>query len=336
MSRGRVQRTKIIDGLATPAFIHNGGYHFISMPVFADGLVDCWGMLDLALFREKLRTGWVVPRVPDGETLSVHGLGSWTISGGQWDLDATGLLDRVTSLVRELNPRMENLHDCHGRTEELIRGVRTEILGFASEQPVRIVDPDAAFPERVTGDHLSVIVRSTDYYIADLRIFKDGICELTRLPSPATLTFDDLQRAVSEGNLVGTIPAGARVGLHGLGSFVVAEEQHCADPSEMLREVADLFATISGRPDSLARCRAAYAAYLADPCVAFRDALREAYEAVPAHNRRYVGDMDTKDVAVRMIIYGDQELEGWSHRAAGRALGLGTLPSMRVPKPRDE
>jgi hypothetical protein len=336
MSGDRVQRTKIIDGLATPAFIHNGGYHLINLPVFADGLVDCWEMVDLPLFREKARAGWVGPRVPDGEVLSVHGLGSWTVAGGQWDLDAAGFIDRVMSLLRELNPRMENLQDYHARAEVTVRGDRLAIIDMAGEQPYREVDPGADFPARITGDRLWVLVRSTDYYIASLRVFKDGVCELTHLPSPATLSLDDLRRAVGEGHLVGTIPPGARVGLHGLGSFVAAEEHHCTNPAEMLREVDDLLATINSRPDTLALCRAAHAAYLADPCVALRDALREAYEAVPAHKRRYVGDMDTKDVAVRMIIYGDQELEGWSHRAAGRALGLETLPSFRVPKPRDE
>lgn len=44
---------------------------------------------------------------------------------------------------------------------------------------------------------------------------------------------------------------------------------------------------------------------------------REAYEAVPKHNRRYVGDMDTEDFDVRMIIYGEQELESRSHRSSG-------------------
>ena len=64
-------------------------------------------------------------------------------------------------------------------------------------------------------------------------------------------------------------------------------------------------------------------------------ALRAAYEAVPEHHRMYVGDMDTKDVAVRMIIYGEQEIEGWSHRLVARARGL-PLPTIRVPKPKKD
>lgn len=49
----------------------------------------------------------------------------------------------------------------------------------------------------------------------------------------------------------------------------------------------------------------------------------------------YVGDMDTKDVAVRMVIYGEQQIEGWSHRLVARSRGDEELPSIEVPKPRD-
>ena len=45
---------------------------------------------------------------------------------------------------------------------------------------------------------------------------------------------------------------------------------------------------------------------------------------------------DTKDIAVRMVIYGDQEIENWSHRAAARAQGDQDPPTISVPKPIDE
>jgi len=43
--------------------------------------------------------------------------------------------------------------------------------------------------------------------------------------------------------------------------------------------------------------------------------------------------MDTKDVAVRMILYGDQEIENWSHWIASRERGE-PLPAITVPKPK--
>src|SRR5690242_10628936 len=108
MSSDRVFRTRTIDGVVLPAVIHNGGYYFTDLPVFADGLVDCWELLDLQLFRQKLEQGWVVPAIPDGESISVHSLGSWRVEAGHWELDEEGLYQRVLSVVRSLNPKMEN------------------------------------------------------------------------------------------------------------------------------------------------------------------------------------------------------------------------------------
>jgi len=51
-----IQRVMIIDGVVLPAFIRNGGYFFINLPVYADGLVDAWDLLDRQLFEEKLLT----------------------------------------------------------------------------------------------------------------------------------------------------------------------------------------------------------------------------------------------------------------------------------------
>lgn len=337
MAYDRVFRTTTIDGLVTPAFIHNGGTFFlVDLPVYADGLVDCWEMVDLALFREKLSSGWVTPDAEDGAQISVDGLGAWIASDGAWDMDADDLYERVMELLVQLNPRMENLHDCHGRTAEKRGNVNVSILGRPTKRPVRLVDPNAAFPTRIEGDDLAVLVKSaTAYDVAKLRVFRDGLIELGRLGSPETLDLAGLQDAVASGRIVGTVPPGGRVRVHGLGSFVAVEEHWCVDPRQQLREVADLLDGLNARPDSITRCRAAYTAYIEDPTLARRDALRTAYEDVPEHNRRFVGDMDTKDVAVRMIVYGDHELESWSHRIVARASGDADLPTITVPKPKD-
>jgi hypothetical protein len=228
---------------------------------------------------------------------------------------------------------MENLHDCHGRTTEPLGKGKVSILGSPPEQPVRLSQPESWFAKRIPGDRLSVFVRDDDYYLCDLRAFADGVIELGRLPEPETLDLAGLQAAIVRGRVVSTVPSGARVRIHGLGSFVAAQEQWSADIGEQLREVHDIIEKANGRPTSIERCRAAYEAYMTNPSDEARDALRTAYESVPEHNRRFVGDMDIKDIAVRMIVYGDEEIEGWSHRAVARAQGL-PLPEIRVPRPK--
>ena len=306
MIGSRIARTTTVDGVVTPAFIHNGSYFFVNLQVYADGLVNCWELLDLALFRDKLRSGWVVTHVPDGVAISVHALASWKIEQGEWRLDADALHARVTELVRAQNPRMENLHDCHGRTTEKRGNINVSILGSPTERPVRFVNP-GAFEKRVAGDGRAILVRDDRWYLADLRVFADGTVELGRLPSPRVLDVAGVRAGVADGWIACSVTPGTRVAIHELGSFVVAETQYCTDAGELVREIPDLIDAAAGRPDSVQRCRVAYATYVAAPSDAAKDALRVAYEAVPEHNRMYVGDMDSKDWPVRRILFGDDD-----------------------------
>jgi len=324
----------VIDGVVTPAFIHNGGTHFfVNLQVFADGLVECWEMVDLALFRAKLRSGWVDPAPPEGAQVSVHGLASWTIAQPQWELDAEDLFARVEHLVRELNPQMENLYDCHGSTTKIVDGVKVARLGMVSERPLRF-NGSGWSAKRVHGEKLSMLVREgDDFHLANVRVFADGVVEIGRRATPETTDVDGLRAMVEAKRIVGSVPIGGRVRIHELGSFIVGKAHGGVDPIEQLLQVKDLVSTLNGAPDSVDRCRSAYEAYVAAPSEQARETLRIAYEAVPKHQRMYVGDMDTKDIPVRMIVYGDQEIEGWTHRLLARKQGIEPLPEIRVPKP---
>jgi hypothetical protein len=132
-----IQRVMEIEGIVLPAFIHNGSYFFVNLPVYADGLVDAWELLDRQLFEEKLAEGWVTTSVPDGESINVHGLGSWVVRGGEWKLSPHQLGELVQKRVRELNPEMTNLYNCHGRTTRKVGKVNASILGMPRPTPVR-------------------------------------------------------------------------------------------------------------------------------------------------------------------------------------------------------
>jgi hypothetical protein len=328
-----IQHAMIIEGVVTPAVIHNSSYFFIDLPVYANGLVDCWEMVDFPLFEEKLARGWVVTSVPDGKAMSIHRLGSWIVEEGRWSLDARGLHARVVELVRAMNPEMRNLHDCHGETTRKHGELSVSILGMSNKTPVRADPPSSAIARTLRGKSLSAWLREGDTtYLVSLRVFADGKIELGRIPEPRLVTLEDLQGWAKAGRLAASPPPGTRVAIHGFGSFAVGEAQWSVELDDLLREIPDLVDAVNGRPDSVARCRAAYEAYVGGPSEERRALLRSAYEQIPEHNRTYVGDMDTKDIPVRMIVYGDQELEAWSHRAVARHEGMEPLPTITVPK----
>jgi hypothetical protein len=199
----RIARTKVVEGLVLPVVIHNSSYFFINMPVYADGLVDCWGMVDLPLFRDKLRRGWVVGSVPDGCDISIHGLGAWTVCKGQWHLQTEELYKSVTESIRTLNPTLANLHDCHGQTSHKVGKVNVATLSSGDSHPIRQEMPESYFSKSLRGSSLSIFVSKPQggVYLADLRVFIDGSVELGRMPSTELLTIDLLAQAVESGHL---------------------------------------------------------------------------------------------------------------------------------------
>ncbi|HMR09474.1 MAG TPA: hypothetical protein PKA88_27030, partial [Polyangiaceae bacterium] len=330
-----ISRTTLRLGLATPAFIHNSSYFLVNLQVYEDGLVNCWELLDLKLFEKKLDEGWVVPGVPDGEDLSVHGLGNFKLRAGKWKDSPATLLARVRALVRELNPQLHNLHNCHGQTERLEGKMRVSILGSPEERRLRRNDDFRR--SAIHGDHVSLLYKQQgEVFLADVRAFADGSVEIGRVPEPVVTDLDGVCAAIEKRALFTKPRKGTRVFVHGLGSFEVEKARFITGAQDMLRDLRDIVETLNGRADSSMRCRDAYEAFVADPTTARRDALRTAYEAVPEHNRMYVlRDQDVKDIPIRMIVYGDKEIENWSHRAVARARG-DALPTITVPKVKDK
>ncbi|MCX4403273.1 hypothetical protein OG840_15880 [Streptomyces sp. NBC_01764] len=74
------------DGIRIPgtwrhAFIRNGGTFFLTdLVIYADGLIDCWGLVTVDEFEQKLRSGWVATDLPEGAEASAHDLASWKFS----------------------------------------------------------------------------------------------------------------------------------------------------------------------------------------------------------------------------------------------------------------
>jgi hypothetical protein len=76
MERNRIQKYlyrnqdgNIIKGTGLYAYIHNGSYYLTEIIVYEDGVIDCWGLVDLEGFEKKVRQGWVVTNLPAGTAI---------------------------------------------------------------------------------------------------------------------------------------------------------------------------------------------------------------------------------------------------------------------------
>ncbi len=274
-------------GKALPAFIHNGSYFLATVDVYADGAINCWGFVDLPLFRDKLARGWVVPRAEVGGTLRIHNLGQARVAAAEWDLTPADIEGQVMDALRELNPTMEGLLDMQGTDTEVRNGLRYAKMGLGDEKPYRI----CLAGDETLGAELPVLeVGANGYRLRRWFIYADGQSQLGY--ASELLPLEAVARMFEEGRLTLSVPAGSWVTLEGLGRFQACEGFWFIKPAERIREATGLLDELNGGPGAIRSCIDAHRAYQADPGQERRAALRRAYEAVPEHLRLYCGDMD--------------------------------------------
>ncbi|MFJ6612859.1 NADAR domain-containing protein [Streptomyces sp. NPDC091289] len=136
------------DGVRIPgtwrhAFIRNGGTHFLTdLVIYADGLIDCWGLVTVEEFEEKLRTGWVATTFPEGAEASAHGLARWKFSESRSNLTPELFAAEVRDTIDRLNDRPDSTGRCLAaldvfladRTEENREAVRDAFLSIPSSK----------------------------------------------------------------------------------------------------------------------------------------------------------------------------------------------------------
>lgn len=109
----RIVDSERIEGTWRPAFIHNGGTYFLTdLLVYADGMIDCWGLVTLEEFADKLASGWVATELPEGGQASAHHLASWKFAEPQMWLTPEMLLGEIRDEIEKLNGRPDSSERC--------------------------------------------------------------------------------------------------------------------------------------------------------------------------------------------------------------------------------
>ncbi|WP_432169384.1 NADAR family protein [Streptomyces sp. 1222.5] len=114
---GKRNTYRVADGVRIPgtwrhAFIRNGSHFLTDLFIYADGLVDCWGLVTLEEFEEKVRSGWVATTLPDGARASAHGLATWRFGEPRGRLSPELLVAEVRDTVDRLNGRPDSTGRC--------------------------------------------------------------------------------------------------------------------------------------------------------------------------------------------------------------------------------
>lgn len=326
-----ITRTEVLEGFSVPGIIHNMQYHFIDLQVYSDGLVSCWEMVDLSMFKEKLNNGWVVTSIPDGEAISIFNLGRWYIEEGEWLHTKDSFYEFVYSLVKGINPTLENLVNYNGNSSKKVGKVSVAKHFMPDPKPYYYNDPNSFLPNKINGEKFHIFFRNdnSQTYLAELSLYKSGHIEITNLPEKKTFRFEQINELFNSGQLTTDLKIGESVTILNLGSFKI-KSGNGIEAKFKIDELTGMLNELNGSENSIAKCARLFDEYKQNPTKRLRDSLKEAYEGVPEHQRMYVGTMDTKDYEVRQIIYGDIVKKEWEDDYGYE------YPYEDMPKPIDE
>ncbi|MCO7222950.1 hypothetical protein [Pleionea sp. CnH1-48] len=334
-----VERIKRIAGYSVPGLLHDGSdYTFCNMDIYEDGLVDCGERVDLEGLEAGINSEKYVFEIPDHAELSFPKLGCWRIYEGRWLYNKDSYYEHLVEVLKVLNPELENLYSCHGKTSIVVDDVEIPSLGEVDGYPIIKADEDDYFSERFKGERFAAFLKRGDdeYCLTSVCVFADSSITLSLTDQLVSISIEEFLAKVTNGDIVSNIPLESKVIIFGLGEFRVSECIDCGNIQEVADELIDWVSKLNGEKTRTMRCYDAFIEYMTTPTVATREALKTRYELVPGHLRGYTtGNIEYRDIPIRIILYGEQEIELWDEYVIAKSEER-ELPTITVPRPVDE
>lgn len=124
----RVEDGERIEGSWRQIFIRNGTYFLAELKVYADGMIDCWGLVDFAAFRQKVASGWVATTFPQGARASAHHLVDWRFDDPWSMLTPQQLIAEVADEIEHLAGRPTSEDRCRAALDRYLDDLSGENL----------------------------------------------------------------------------------------------------------------------------------------------------------------------------------------------------------------
>lgn len=299
----KVYRRQLIEGITIPSIIHNMNYFWHNMAVYEDGTVSVWDKVDLEDVPKKISSTWLSFSVPEGKSLSVHGLCNLDILYAKWNFDNESYYNYIIETVKKINPEMANIYRTTQRERE--KWEKYHVAFTADSTPCKL---DGGFGYDLSdGDETNILLHNGGkLLLTELYAYEDGSFSVDGLDGDFKI--EDIEKMFADKTICTKPKKGETVTLGVLGE-IKTEADYAVSPKEKLGEIKNNSLRIQDKPDAHKLCINAYHRYLVEPTEYNRNKLREAYEAVPEHERMFLGDMDSKDHDFQRILYTDKKRE---------------------------
>lgn len=282
--------------------------YFCDIEVFADGMIDAWGLSDLTQFSARFGAGTlrVLTSIPDGESLSIHHLGTYKVCAAKWKHTPQSYMQQIEAILRAINPDLSNLYRVTKRELEENKRMQTS-LGHSHSKPYRVTSEIGNFKEFGFKTKIFVLHKNC-CSLATATAFKNGIIAISHSDFIEEITLAALEAGFQEGRFITSLETSREVLCGELGTLTLVNGSYCVDAASKFEEIRTAVEKLNDH-DRSEICRQAYHYYLALPCDYTREKLREAYESVPQHLRVYLGDMDHRDTDYKRILYCTEKRE---------------------------
>ena len=108
----RLEDGKEIKGVILYAIIDNLNFYFTEIKVYEDGLIDCWELINLETFKDRLRTEKVRVSLPPDSKLNIPNLGEIEISNFLNYKSNDDFVKEIEDVITELNGRKGRQRIC--------------------------------------------------------------------------------------------------------------------------------------------------------------------------------------------------------------------------------
>jgi hypothetical protein len=144
----RYEKGRRINGIGFPAIVNNFHFYLTTIVVYADGLIDCWGLMDLDEFKSKLKSGWIKINLPPNSELHILNLGI---------LNSTEFLPQKSNIdfIKEVEDCILELNNKESRILKCIRLFKSYLLTNSKRflKELKIVFNDLPLDKRVIFDY---------------------------------------------------------------------------------------------------------------------------------------------------------------------------------------
>lgn len=271
----KISRKKTIEGTRVPGIIKNGQYFYINLDVYEDGMINCWELVDIEGLKEKLRINWLLPQVPDGENISIHGLGAYKIQTADWKYDKNSYFKYIKQTIKLLNPKMKNIYTISNEEKELHQ--RRKIVH--SPQAEEFYEKNQLFYQTIKGKGISVFFKNNGKnYLVNVVVYKDGRVTVYNSEFELSFELENVYELFNNGTFFTNYNVPVRVVFDNFGEATLSDAMYAADIEEKYKELVDIHQQLNDKETSLEKCRKAYHEYLEYPTEFARARLKELYE----------------------------------------------------------